>query len=398
MVSERVARAKAEAERRRNSQVTRLRPLGWLLLAAVAVTAWTSSVPPGLAGRRLVVSLALLGFAVPLAVVGSGRPGAADRVLLPLLGLSCASALLLTAVEPGALNVLPVSGAVMTCFIRLDQRRALLVGGSTTLAVAVILRLTFHQPLVTISSVVLLCVVLAVTARLLRISRDSHDRTELLLAELADAREAETRAAADAERARIARELHDVLAQSLSALAIQLEGARTLADREPVAPLLRQIIGRSVELTREGLVEARHAVGALRGDRLPGLADLAGLVERSGRDLRLEVAFEVRGARRPCEPQAEFALYRGVQEALTNVARYASGAPAEVVLDYRAEPLRLTIANAAAAEIPGAEAARPSGGGGNGLRGMRERIERVGGAAEAGPTPAGWLVTLEVPA
>ncbi|WP_329565270.1 sensor histidine kinase [Kitasatospora sp. NBC_01266] len=392
MVSERVARVIAEAECRRGGQVARLRQLGWLLLAAVAVMAWTNSVPPGLTGRRLVVSLALLGFAVPLAPVGRIHPARTDRALLPLLGLSAVSALLLTVVEPGALNALPVSGVVMTCFIRLDERNALLLGGGTTLGLAVILGLTVDQPLVTIGSAVLLCVVLAVTARLLRLSRESHERTELLLAELADAREAETSAAAEAERARIARELHDVLAQSLSALAIQLAAARTLAEREQVAPLLQQIIGRSVELTREGLVEARHAVGALRGDRLPGLTDLAALVERSGRDLRVEIAFEVRGTARPGEPQAEFALYRGVQEALTNVARYAGGAPAEVLLDYRADQVRLTVANSV-----GTAAARVSGGGGNGLRGMRERIERVGGATEAGPTPTGWLVTMEVP-
>ncbi|MCX4748174.1 histidine kinase [Kitasatospora sp. NBC_01287] len=395
MVSERVARAEARAQQRRDGHTARLRPLGWLLLAGVAISSWTSAYPPGLSGRRLVVSLVLLWYAVAMSVVGTGHPPRlAPRTRLVLAVLACVPAVLLTALEPyGTLNVLPVSGVVMTCFIRLEPRPALIIGGSTTLALAVVMALTADFPLEAASAAVLLCVVLAVTAQLLRTSRASHDRTELLLAELEDAREAETRAAAGAERARIARELHDVLAQSLSALAIQLEGARKIAERDQAGPLLQQIIGRSVELTREGLDEARQAVGALRGDRLPDLADLASLVERSGRDLRLDVALEVRGAERVCESQAGFALYRGVQEALTNVARYASGSRAEVALEYRPDRVVLTVANTA-----GTLAAEASGGGGNGLRGMRERIERVGGAAGAGPTPSGWLVTMEVPA
>ncbi|MGF1428639.1 sensor histidine kinase [Kitasatospora sp. LaBMicrA B282] len=403
VVSERVARAQARVQERRSGQVARLRSLGWLLLVAVAVSAWTSGYPPGPSGRGLLVSLALLWYCAAMVVASAGRREPTDRTRLLLIVLTGVPALALTALEPdGTLNVLPVSGTVMIAFLRLERRPALVVGGLGTLVMAVLLATTVHHPLDTVSAAVLLCVVLGATAQLVRTSRENQERTELLLAELEDAREAETRAAAGAERARIARELHDVLAQSLSALAIQLEGARKLAEREQVAPLLQQVIGRSVELTRSGLDEARQAVGALRGDRLPVLADLGALVERSARDLEIPVGFRVTGEVRRLEPQAEFALYRGVQEALTNAARYARDARTEVLLAYGPELVRLTVANDApdaAPEGARAEAADVArGGGGNGLRGMRERIERVGGTAAAGPTPTGWLVEMEVPA
>ena len=121
----------------------------------------------------------------------------------------------------------------------------------------------------------LLCLLLAVTGQFIRRGRQSQDRTELLLAQLQDAREAEAAAAALAERSRIAGELHDVLAHSLSGLAIQLQGARKLAGREAVSEPLRAAIDRSAELTKAGLADARQAVSALRGEQLPTLDQLA---------------------------------------------------------------------------------------------------------------------------
>ena len=355
---------------------------------------------PGLSGSSLGLSAALACYAVPLMFASRGRWPSSPGWRLVLAVLVSASGMAVAALDPdGALADIPVSAAVMLTFFWLDLRRAVVLGSLTTAALTVLLAHTASDPLEAATSGVLFCVVLAVTAELIRRSRDSQARTELLLAELEDAREAETRAAADAERARIAGELHDVLAQSLSALSIQLEGARRLGEREQVSPLLQQVIERSVELTREGLNEARQAVGALRGDRLPALEDLEPLVERCRRDLELTVALSVLGTPRRCDPDAGFALYRGVQEALTNVARYARGARTEIVLDYGAQRVLVTVSNSAGAAASPAS----SGGGGNGLRGMRERIERVGGRAEAGPADAdgpagGWRVAMEVPA
>ncbi len=393
--SERIVLARLGAQQRYQRQRRQLRPVTWLLLVVVGICVWTSRRPPGFTGAALAVTLALVVYVVPLALAALDRwPAEAAGWRLALVLLVSASGVLLVGLEPsGALADVPVSAAVMVAFSWLTFRRALWVGGVTTVVFAVVLGLTASHPVESVTASVLLCVVLAVTAELMRRSRESQDRAELLLAELEDSREAETRAAAGAERARIARELHDVLAQSLSALSIQLEGARRLAERERVSPLLHQVITRSVELTREGLGEARQAVGALRGEGLPALADLEPLVERSRRDLELDIDFSVLGTPRGCEPQTGFALYRGVQEALTNVARYARGSATGVLLDYRADRVVVTVANSAGGGPP----AGPSGGGGNGLRGMGERIERVGGTAEAGPADGGWRVVMEVP-
>ena len=118
----------------------------------------------------------------------------------------------------------------------------------------------------------------AFVAYFIKQARASQDTTELLLAQLEDAREEQLRAAAVTERGRIASELHDVLAHSLSGAAIQLQGARKLAEREQVSPQVRAAIERAGELVRDGLTNARQAVGALRGEELPGVAQLDSLV------------------------------------------------------------------------------------------------------------------------
>jgi len=125
-------------------------------------------------------------------------------------------------------------------------------------------------------AVTLFCLLLAVTGRFLRRNRESHDQTELLIAQLHDARAAEAAAAALAERARIAGELHDELAHALAGLAIQLQGARKLADAEDASAGLRAAVARSADLAKEGLTQARQAVGALRGDRHPPVTQQPG--------------------------------------------------------------------------------------------------------------------------
>jgi signal transduction histidine kinase len=131
-----------------------------------------------------------------------------------------------------------------------------------------------------------LCLLLAVIGQFIRLGRESQDRTGMLLAQLQDAREAEAATAALAERCRIAGELHDMLAHSLSGLAIQLQGVRKLAGREAVSEALRAAIDRSAELTKAGLTDARQGVSALRGEQLPTLPQLDALVEDPAQAIR----------------------------------------------------------------------------------------------------------------
>jgi signal transduction histidine kinase len=279
------------------------------------------------------------------------------------------------------------------------------LAAAITAALVVAVGLTAHPAVASAITAALLCLLLAVTGQFIRRGRQSQDRTELLLAQLQDAREAEAAAAALAERTRIAGELHDVLAHSLSGLAIQLQGARKLAGREAVSGGLRAAIERSAELAKAGLADARQAVGALRGDRLPTLDQLGALVADFRRDTGAEVTLRIDGPRRPLPAEASLALFRGAQEALTNICRYAPGASTSVTVSYQADRTLLTVADHAGPPGPGSGPAagpRPAllaaAGGGHGLAAMRERAQRAGGTARAGPTADGWLVELEVPA
>ena len=265
--------------------------------------------------------------------------------------------------------------------------------------------LTEHPPVQSAITATLVCLLLAVTGQFIRRGRESQDRTELLLAQLQDAREGEAVAAALAERSRIAGELHDVLAHSLSGLAIQLQGARKLAGREPVSDGLRATIERSAELAKAGLADAKQAVSALRGDRLPTVEQLSALVDGFRRDTGTEATLRIDGTSRPLPAKASLALFRGAQEALTNISRYAPGATTAVTVSYQAGRTLVTVEDharpSAASPGPAAEpgsALLADAGGGHGLTAMRERAQRAGGTARAGPTADGWLVELEVPA
>jgi signal transduction histidine kinase len=247
--------------------------------------------------------------------------------------------------------------------------------------------------------VTLVCALLAVVARFMRRARESEARMALVVAQLEDAREEQARSAAAAERARIAAELHDVLAHTLSGAAIQLQTARKFAQREEAGEGTRAAIDRAGELVGDGLMHAREAVGALKGDRLPGPGELGELVERFRRDTHADVTLTVEGTPVRLNADAGLALYRGTQEALTNIARYAPGAATDVVLRYADGRASVSIEDRVAV-IDGAPATDPAlaeAGGGHGLAGLRMRIAEAGGAMHAGPTPTGWRVDLEVP-
>jgi signal transduction histidine kinase len=237
----------------------------------------------------------------------------------------------------------------------------------------------------------LLAALLYIVALSIRRTREDHLRTEVLLAELQDAREAEARATAEAERARIARELHDVLAHSLSGLAIQLEGARLMAARDGAKPGLVEALERAKQLSVDGLQEARRAVRALRGDDVPGPEGLPALVQDFERDAGIAVDYAVQGEPRRLAPDAALAIYRAAQEALTNVARHSGAAHAAVRLRYEPGATRLIVED----EGP----PKPSDvGSGSGLSAMRERAALLRGTVEAGAHDGGFRVEVSLPA
>jgi len=222
--------------------------------------------------------------------------------------------------------------------------------------------------------------------------RVGQERAELLLAEAQVALEEKARAAALAERARIAREIHDVLAHSLSALTVHLEGARVALRGADVPPVAVTQVERARRLAREGLEETRRAVQALRGDPLPLPDLLAGLAALYRADHGAPAAVTVHGTPRPLGPDVALAGYRVAQEAVTNVGRHSPGAPVAIRLAYDPGEVRLEVRNGPARDEP-----QPGGGGGYGLTGMRKRAALLGGTLDAGPEEGGWRVRLALP-
>jgi signal transduction histidine kinase len=402
--SARVAAARSRARERGDAQRQALRPLGLAFIAVVVILSFRATPAPALSGAGLPVILVLAAYVVAVATATSVRwahRGLAAQAAASILIGGCAVALAI--LQPTGFVLLAPSLGVLFAAARLPPVPAAVTSAAITaaLALAIMIKAAPHAAQNALGAA-LLYVLLAVIGQFLRRGRESQDRTELLMAQLQDAREAEAAAAALAERTRIAGELHDVLAHSLSALAIQLQGARKLAGREQVSDGLRATIERSAELAKAGLTDARQAVGALRGERLPTLDQLAALVEDFRRDTGSAATMRIDGTSRPLPAEASLALYRGAQEALTNITRYAPGAATAVTVSYQAGRTVLTIED----HLPGTGAspgAEPQAdlladvGGGHGLTAMRERTQRVGGTVRAGPTADGWLVELEVP-
>ncbi|MEU7046461.1 histidine kinase [Streptomyces varsoviensis] len=225
-----------------------------------------------------------------------------------------------------------------------------------------------------------------------------RDRREALAsaqhaaAEARRATESEARTAALMERGRIAREIHDVLGHSLSGIALQLDMADALSQKDR-AEEARAAVRRARALAVDSIAETRHAVHALREDTLPLQESLRLMAEGE------EVAFEIVGEPVPVSVEIAQTALRVAQEALTNALKYAPGAARAMTLEFTADAVALTVVNGPA----GSPAPRPGAEGtGMGLVGMRERAALVGGTLRAGPNiadaaPGGWTVKLEVP-
>jgi signal transduction histidine kinase len=228
------------------------------------------------------------------------------------------------------------------------------------------------------------------------------EQAELLLEEARRTREAETQAAALAERARIARDLHDVLAHSLAAVSVNLQAAEGLlsagtlpADNPELAKAI-ECIDRAGNLTRDGLGAARRAVLALRDDLVPLPDQLSSLAQEYRKDGDMDVDFAVTGDVRPVSAEASLAAYRTAQEALTNARKHAPGQPVTLRLGYSDGQVTVTVAN----PLPAQRVPRPLTGTGTGygLVGLAERAALAGGELQAGQDEGNWQVKLRIPA
>jgi len=385
----RVRDARRRGAERVRRQRSWFRPLAVGLVAIVIASTADGHPAPGWHGTGAWLTLALIVWvAAVAAMLAPAAPPRVDPLAIALVGVSGVA---IAGLQRRGATEIPASVTVWLAMTRLDPRRGVALSLVATVGVGVALALG-HSSSASVLAAVLLCLLLGVMAHSMRQARENQDRAELLVAQLEDAREEQARAAAQAERARIAGELHDVLAHSLSGAAIQLQGARMLAEREQAPAGVREAIDRGSELVRAGLLEARSAVATLRGGDPPGARDLAALVQRFAGDMHVHAELRVEGEARPLGAQAELAVYRAAQEALTNAARYAPAADVLVALHYGEQTTALRVANrlSSAPAMTGV-------GGGHGLRGMRERVEGLGGQMSAGPRGEEWVVELELP-
>lgn len=218
------------------------------------------------------------------------------------------------------------------------------------------------------------------------------EQTELALARAQTATEEHARAAALAERARIARELHDVLAHSLAGLSLNLQGARLMLVRDGASPEAIAQVERAQKLASEGLAEARNAVAALREDAVGVERTVADLLAGYRMDSGARADLKVEGEPRELDAAVGTALVRAVQEALANTRKHAPKSDVDVILSYTSGTVELTVADRQGRRPPEAPTA------GYGLRGMSERVALLDGRLDSGPVEDGWRIHLTVPA
>jgi signal transduction histidine kinase len=220
----------------------------------------------------------------------------------------------------------------------------------------------------------------------------------LLLADHIEAQAALAEHAAADERRRIAREVHDVIAHSLSVTLLHVTGARRALQQDRDVDDAVEALEQAEQLGRQAMADIRRTVGLLdSGPKKasqftpePGVEDISILVrdfDRAG----LPVALRVQGATGRVSAGVGLALYRITQESLANIAKHAPDSTSQVLLDISPTSVRLSVSNRLAAAVA---AQSPDG---RGLRGMRQRVELLGGTINVGPTGDGWSVCAEIP-
>lgn len=369
-----------------------LRVIAIALLVLIVISASLTHPRPALSGVGLGVLLALVGIVVGVAGVQRARADATviDVVFLAVLVGSAAT---LVAIQPNGPGYLGAFLAVAFAAWRLPAAAGLVVAVTTLVALVVASAVAGGSWLGSVATKAVGVIAFYLFALLARRLREEQEQARRLLLELEQSREALAQAAILGERQRLAREMHDVLAHSLSGLALQLEGARLLAVQNHADPKLTESVDSAHRLAKAGLEEARRAIGLLRDEALPGPERLQALAQSFSDDTGIPCSFEISGEEHELSSEARLTLYRVAQEALTNVRKHADANRVEVQLSYEPEATRLVV------EDFGTDGnrAREATGAGYGLTGMRERAQLLGGELAATPTSSGFRVQLWIP-
>ena len=374
----------------------RARGIAVVVIATVVVISLTGHPRPGLSGRGLGVSLSLAVLIGATVALLRSREATITAIALTALTLASAS---IGWLQPGRAGTAGLFVAVALAGVRLPERLSALILALALAAGAVVPPAGgAHRSVGMIAGTELGIIAFYLVARFGRSAAEAHEQTRRLLVELQASRDAEAEAAMLRERSRLARDMHDVLAHSLSGLMLQLEGARMLSTQPDANGRLSPALDRAHHLARAGLEEARRAIAALRDEDLPGPNRLAQLAEDFEHDTEVHTTLRVTGATRKLDSETSLTIYRVAQEALTNIRKHASPVRVEIALGYEPDGTRLTIRDHAETGPATKVGVGGFGGGGYGLTGMRERAELLGGSLSADHTPEGFRVELWVPA
>ncbi|MFC9432879.1 sensor histidine kinase [Nocardia sp. NPDC057030] len=338
-------------------------------------------------GTPVLVMVGIAGFALLVWAVGPmGRPWVSHTVL----GIMAVFGGLTVAQVGGSLVPLLAAAFAGVAVVQHSMTFGALIIGVEAIAVGVSSVAAHHPPSAYLGLLagVVLVALMGLSRRQFRVTAEQN---RLLVEQSREIRAERDRAATLAERGRIAREVHDVLAHTLGGLVLQLDAADALLEAgEPDRAAAKVRAAR--ELAASGLGDARQVVGALRAERI----DLPAEFERMATEHRQaggRVDLQVTGEAEQLGEQVRVALLRGAQESLTNARKHAPGTLVELRLSIGAEQVQLVASNPLSDRLGLLSAS----GMGAGLLGMRERIGALGGTVEAGKAGDRWTVRMTVP-
>jgi signal transduction histidine kinase len=369
-----------------------LRIAGWSTAAVVAVSTALSGLPRDRSGQLTILLLTAAALAAWLVSLAS-RVQAPPLLVGCLVGMGLAGAWL-SLLHPTGPGFLVSFMAMAGIGLQLPRPIAVPAGAVVLVAAGFVQAHTSTQPVTAALSVATGAAFLFLAAAFAAVSRDNEAQAQELLAHQEQVRVAREQAAVLAERSRLARELHDVLAHTLAGLAVHLEAARLLALSIDGDPRLTEQVTAAQRLARDGLSDAKRAVSTLRSEELPGPDDLPWLIE-DARRRGMPVGYTVAGRPRPLSGETGLAVYRTVQEAITNAAKHAgAGATVTVRLAWTDTEVTVEVSDHGGDRTT-TSVALPSGH--YGLTGLAERAALSGGLLTTGPTPDGWRVRLTLP-
>jgi signal transduction histidine kinase len=366
-----------------------LAPIAVVTVMGVGAGILVSGLPPGAAGAG---ALGLVLLTAALSAVALSPRIRDLRLAVPaLVGVGmCGAGLDLQADGPGFIASYV---SLMGLALRTPRRVAVLAGIPVVAAIAAEETYQSVNPASTVLAVLFASGLLFISAAFAAVCLDGRQHAEALLAQEAATSAARQQAAALAERSRLARDLHDVLAHNLCALAVQLEATRLAAIGMGAGEMIVDQVASARKLACIGMVESRRALQLLRDGETPDVASLPGLVAETSAMLSIPVTFQSHGVQCQLGDGAGLALYRVVQEALTNVAKHSGrGAEVTVGLAWAHDGVEVSIIDCGG---DGVGAGLPSSG--HGLSGMAERVSLIGGRLRAGPADAGFAVHLWLP-